>query len=139
MISMQITVSTIYMVLPLFFEQYGVSKSENGYLIAIGTFAGIISAFFAGKFCDTHGRKPVLLIGVAVYALVFYLFAILGKNYETFLVLRFIEGLSYYVTPVAMTTMVADIFPSRQRGKAMSLYTMTNGVGQLIGPLFAGV
>jgi MFS family permease len=139
MASMQITVSTIYMVLPVFFSQYGISKSDNGYLIAIGTFAGIISSLFAGKFSDTIGRKPVLIAGTAVYALVFFLFAFLSKDYTTFFVLRFIEGLAYYVVPVAVTTMAADIFPRKERGKAMGLYTMANGVGQLIGPLIAGV
>lgn len=139
MASLHITSSTIYMVLPVFFANYGISKSDNGYLIAIGTFAGIISALIAGKLSDTVGRKPVLLAGTGVYALVFFLFAFLTKNYMTFFVLRFVEGLAYYVVPVAVTTMAADIFPRSERGKAMGLYTMANGVGQLVGPLVAGL
>jgi MFS family permease len=139
MASMQITVSTIYMVLPVFFSQYGMSKTDNGTLIAIGTFAGIISSLFAGKFSDTIGRKPILLVGVSVYALVFILFAFMGKNFQTFFALRFLEGLAYYMVPVATTTMAADIFPKKDRGKAMGLQSMANGVGQLIGPLLAGV
>ena len=35
--------------------------------------------------------------------------------------------------------MAADSFPPRERGQAMSLYTVSNGVGQMIGPLFAGL
>ena len=139
MISLQVTTSTIYMVLPVFFKQYGITNTESGVLIAIGTFAGIISSFLAGKYCDSHGRKPVLLLGVALYALVFYLFAVIGKDYGSFLLLRFVEGLAFYMTPVAVTTMAADIFPSRQRGKAMALYTMASGIGQLVGPLGAGI
>jgi MFS family permease len=55
MIAMQITVSTIYMVLPIFFGNYGVDKGEIGILISVGTFAGIISSVFAGRYADTHG------------------------------------------------------------------------------------
>ena len=59
-ISLQVTVSTIYMVLPLYFEQFGVNKSGTGVLISIGTFAGIVSGIIAGKFSDNYGRKPFL-------------------------------------------------------------------------------
>jgi len=138
MISMFVTTSTIYMVFPLFFEEQGMSITESGVLISVGTFAGIISSVIAGKYSDTHGRKPVLLAGVSVYAVVFFLFAFAGKDFYTLAALRFIEGFAFYMTPVAITTMAADIFPSKMRGKMMSLYTMSNGVGQLVGPLLAG-
>ncbi len=138
-VSMFVTTSTIYMVLPLFFEEYGMSGTNIGLLISIGTFAGIVSSIIAGKYSDSHGRKPILFAGVAMYAVVFFLFAFLDKSFMTFAVLRFIEGFAFYMTPVAITTMVADIFPPKQRGKAMSLYTMSNGVGQFVGPILAGM
>ena len=138
MISMFVTTSTIYMVFPLFFEENGMSITQSGVLISVGTFAGIISSVIAGKYSDTHGRKPVLLAGVSVYAVVFFLFAFAGKDFYTLAALRFVEGFAFYMTPVAITTMAADIFPSKMRGKMMSLYTMSNGVGQLVGPLLAG-
>ena len=138
MVSVMVTTSTIYMVLPLFFKQYGMSTTNVGILISVGSFAGIISSMLAGKYSDSHGRKPVLLVGVSLYALVFFLFSFAGKDYNTFLVLRFIEGFAFFMTPVAITTMAADIFPKHQRGKAMALYTMSSGIGQLFGPLAAG-
>jgi len=139
MMSMFVTTSTIYMVFPLFFEEYGMSGTRIGFLISVGTFAGVVSSIIAGKYSDSHGRKPVLLAGVALYSVVFFLFALLDKTFVNFAILRFIEGFSYYMTPVAVTTMVADIFPPPQRGRAMSLYTMSNGVGQLVGPILAGL
>jgi MFS family permease len=139
MVSMQVTVSTIYMVFPLFFVNYGMSKSAIGILISVGTFAGVISSVLAGRYSDSHGRRPVLLSGVVLYSLVFFLFALAGKDFGTFVVLRFVEGFAYYMTPVVVTTMAADIFPPRQRGKAMSLYSVASAIGQLVGPLFAGV
>jgi DHA1 family multidrug resistance protein-like MFS transporter len=138
MVSMQVTTSTIYMVLPVFFKLNGITNTESGVLIAIGTFAGIISSFLAGRYSDTHGRKPVLIVGMALYSAVFYLFALGGNDFNTFFILRFIEGLGFYITPVAVMTIAGDIFPSKQRGKAMALYTMASGIGQLIGPLGAG-
>jgi MFS family permease len=137
-ISLQITVSTIYMVLPLYFAQFGVNKSGTGVLISIGTFAGILSGIVAGKFSDNFGRKPFLLLGTAMYSIVFFLFAYVPGSFDVFFILRFIEGLGYYIIPVVIVSMAADIFPAKERGRAMGLYSMSSGVGQLVGPLSAG-
>ena len=136
-VSMQITSSTIYMVLPLFFTNYGISNTENGLLISIGTLAGIISGLVAGKFSDNYGRKRFLVAGTALYSVAFFLFAVLSKDFGTFLVLRFVEGFGFYAMPVMVTAMAADIFPVKERGRAMGLYSMSSGMGQLIGPLVA--
>ena len=84
---MQITSSTIYMVLPLFFEQHGITNTQNGVLISIGTLAGVFSGLLAGKFSDNFGRKKILVGGTAVYSVVFYLFAVLDKSFNIFLIL----------------------------------------------------
>jgi DHA1 family multidrug resistance protein-like MFS transporter len=133
--SMQITSSTIYMVLPLFFEQHGITNTQNGILISIGTLAGVFSGLLAGKFSDNFGRKKILVGGTAVYSVVFYLFAIVEKSFTNFIVLRFFEGVGFYVMPVLVTAMCADTFMSRERGRMMSLFAMAGGLGQLIGPL----
>jgi len=136
-VSMQITSSTIYMVLPLFFEQYGISKTENGLLISIGTLAGVFSGLIAGKFSDNYGRKRLLVGGTAIYSVVFYLFAFLNKDFNTFFMLRFFEGVGFYVMPVLVAAMCADTFPTKERGRMMALFSMAGGLGQLIGPLMA--
>ena len=136
-VSMQITASTIYMVLPLFFEQYGITKTENGVLISIGTLAGVFSGLIAGKFSDNYGRKWFLVAGTAIYSIVFFLFAFLSKDFNTFLILRFFEGVGFYVMPVLVAAMCADTFPTGERGRMMSLFSMAGGLGQLVGPLTA--
>lgn len=136
-VSMQITSSTIYMVLPLFFEQCGISKTQNGLLISIGTLAGVFSGLLAGKFSDNYGRKWFLVGGTAVYSVVFFLFAFLSKDFNTFLVLRFFEGAGFYVMPVLVSAMCADTFPPAERGRMMSLFSMSGGIGQLVGPLMS--
>ncbi len=135
--SMMITASTIYMVLPLFFTEYGISNTQNGILISIGTIAGVISGLLAGKFSDLYGRKWILVGGTAVYAIAFYLFAVLSKNFTTFFVLRFLAGMGFYVMPVLVSAMCADTFERGERGRMMSLFSMSSGIGQLIGPLSA--
>ncbi|MCW4012633.1 MAG: MFS transporter [Candidatus Bathyarchaeota archaeon] len=136
-VSMQITASTIYMVFPLFFAEHGISNTQSGVLISIGTLAGVFSGLLAGKFSDSYGRKWILVGGTGIYAIVFYLFAFMSKDFTTFFVLRFFEGIGFYVMPVLVSAMCADTFGRQERGRMMSLFSMAGGIGQLIGPLSA--
>ena len=136
-VAMQVTASTIYMVLPLYFTQHGMTNTQNGVLISIGTLAGVFSGLISGKFSDNYGRKWFLVAGTAVYTVVFYLFNFAGKTYSTFLVLRFFEGIGFYAMPVLVTAMCADTFQKQERGRMMSLFSMSSGIGQLVGPLSA--
>ncbi len=136
-VSMQVTASTIYMVFPLFFANAGISRTESGFLISIGTLAGVLSSVVAGVLSNRSGRKTVLLLGTLLYTVVFFLFAYLDHGFGTLMFLRFVEGLGFYVMPVMVTTMAADIFPMKDRGKAMALFSTSGGIGSLIGPLIS--
>jgi len=134
---MMITASTIYMVFPLFFAEHGISNTQSGVLISIGTLAGVLSGLLAGKFSDSYGRKWILVGGTGIYAIVFYLFAFMSKDFTTFFLLRFFEGIGFYVMPVMVSAMCADTFERQERGRMMSMFSMAGGIGQLIGPLSA--
>jgi len=136
-ISMQITASTIYMVFPLFFSAIGLSKGESGLLISIGTFAGIISSVAAGLLSNRYGRKKVLVLGTLLYTIVFFIFNAVGNSFNALFISRFIAGIGFYIMPVMVTTMAADIFPPGERGRAMGLFSAAGGIGSLIGPLIA--
>jgi len=137
-VGLQITSSTIYMVFPIFFQGYGISNSGVGVLISIGTFGGVASGIFAGKLSDKYGRKPFLILGGFLYTIVFFLFAFLSKTFLTFFLLRFIEGFAFFMIPVMVISMAADTFPPIQLGRAVALFSVSSGIGQLIGPIFAG-
>ena len=132
---MQVTSSTIYMTLPLFYAGVGVGKAENGLLISIGTFAGIISGLIAGAISNKVGRRRVLIVSAFIYASTFYMLIWMGRDFYSLFFSRFIAGIGFYMMPVMVTTMAADIFPKQERGRAMALYGSSGGVGALLGPL----
>jgi MFS family permease len=134
-IVMQITSSTIYMVLPLFFSSIGMSNADTGLLISIGTFAGIISGLVAGALSNRYGRKNILILSGFIYSSTYFMLVFMGHDFTSFMISRFIAGIGFYMMPVMVTTMAADIFPTRERGKAMALYGVAGGIGALIGPL----
>lgn len=134
-VMMQVTSSTIYMMLPLFFSSVGVGKSENGLLISIGTFAGIISGLIAGVMSNRFGRKKILVLSALIYSSTFFMLVFMGHDFASLIFSRFIAGIGFYMMPVMVTTMAADIFPIRERGRAMALYGSSGGIGALMGPL----
>jgi MFS family permease len=134
-VMMQITSSTIYMVLPLFFASVGTSMAENGLLISVGTFAGILSSLTAGVLSNKYGRKKLLTLSAFIYSSTFFMLEYLGHDFGTLMLSRFIAGIGFYIMPVMATTMAADTFPMGERGRAMSLYQISSGIGSLIGPL----
>jgi len=134
-IMMQVTSSTIYMTLPLFFSSVGMGKSENGLLISIGTFAGIISGLIAGAMSNRFGRKKILVLSAFIYSSTFFMLVFMGHDFASLIFSRFIAGIGFYMMPVMMTTMAADIFPMEERGMAMTLYGSSGGIGALLGPL----
>jgi DHA1 family multidrug resistance protein-like MFS transporter len=137
MVSLWITSSTIYMVLPIYFKDAGLSASDIGLLIALGTLPGSFSAFIAGWLSDKIGRKPILILGLFLYSSCFLLFYFF-KGFWFFALTRFIEGVSYYVIPPVATAIISDLFPPEGRGQAVGLYQSAGSVGRVVGPLIAG-
>ncbi len=137
MVSLWVTSSTIYMVLPLYFKDAGLSASDIGLLIALGTLPGSFSAFIAGWLSDKIGRKPLLLLGLFLYSSCFLLFYFF-KGFWSFALTRFIEGVSYYIIPPVATAIISDLFPPERRGQAVGLYQSAGSVGRIAGPLIAG-
>lgn len=137
MISLWVTSSTIYMVLPIYFRNSGLSASDIGLLIALGTLPGSFSAFIAGWLSDKVGRRPILILGLFLYSSCFLLFYFF-RGFWFFAITRFIEGVSYYVIPPVAAAMISDLFPPEGRGQAMGLYQSAGSVGRIVGPLIAG-
>jgi MFS family permease len=128
--------TSVYMVLPLYFNDLGLSTANIGILMALGTLPGAFSALLGGWLSDRIGRKPVLLFGFFIYSSCFFLYFI--PNFRFLALARFIAGASFYTTPSVATALIIDSFPSEKRGQAAGLYQSAVGIGGFTGPLIAG-
>ena len=101
--------TSVYMVLPLYFNDLGLSTANIGILMALGTLPGAFSALLGGWLSDRVGRKPVLLFGFFIYSSCFLLYFI--PKFEFLALARFIAGASFYTTPSVATALIIDSFP----------------------------
>jgi len=123
--------------LPLFARDLGASPSMIGIVVGASTLTGIFVKMPAGALSDILGRRPLLLAGALVFALM--PFTYLGaSSLAALIVLRILHGSATAVFgPVASAT-VSDLAPLAQRGAWLGTYATAQGAGQALGPALAG-
>lgn len=128
----------IYSILPLYFQSLGAGKTQIGLLYTCGASAGAIMAPFLGQLSDKIGRKRVLLLSMALFALVFLGYALSTKTHHLFPV-QVGEGMAWAALGASAVALIADFVPEERRGKAMGIYNSTWNFGWIIGPSLGGV
>ncbi len=123
--------------LPLFAHELGAGPSAIGLVVGASTVTGIFVKLPAGALSDILGRRPLLLAGALVFALM--PFTYLGaSSLAALIVLRVLHGSATAVFgPVASAT-VSDLAPLAQRGAWLGTYATAQGAGQALGPALAG-
>lgn len=101
---------------------------------AVGVLAGLI---LCARASDTIGRRPIILIGMAVAALSSVVF-IVSTGVETLLVGRVLSGLSVGLVTSTATAALTEIEPTASRERASGVAATINLVGLASGPLLAG-
>ncbi len=126
-----------------FFTEWDWGFTTVGIVTQIGllTSAMMLSrAFLAplfGKMSDRAGRKPVIVVGMAMYVFLTFGFGLAQAFWSLFLV-RFLQGIaSALVWPVAESAVV-DISPDDKRGRNLGWFILSLTLGWSVGPFLGG-
>jgi EmrB/QacA subfamily drug resistance transporter len=123
--------------LPSIQQQLGVSGSTlqwivDAYMLA---FAGLLLA--AGNLGDRHGRKRALQSGLLIFGL-----ASVGGAFASsggqLIAARAAMGIGGALIMPSTLSIIMDVFPQHERGKAMSVWAAMAAVGIGLGPLIGG-
>ncbi|MDP2800250.1 MAG: multidrug effflux MFS transporter [Phreatobacter sp.] len=87
----------------------------TSYLLGFG-----LAQIIYGTLADRFGRRPVLLIGLAIYA-VGSLAATFATSFEQMMVARVVQGIGAAASRVLAVSIVRDTFSGRQMARVMSL------------------
>ncbi len=91
-----------------------------------------------GNLADVYGRKPVMLVGIGIF-LLGSLGAGFAGSMPAMICWRIIQGIGAgAMQPVAMT-IVADLYPARERGKIQGYLASVWAVAAVVGPVFGGL
>lgn len=90
-----------------------------------------------GRLADRFGRKPLMVLGMAVAAASSFLIPGLGSLWAL-ATLWALQALCYAAGDPAEQALVADLTGDDQRGRAYGFYALAAGLGATLGPLLGG-
>ncbi|ANB60905.1 MFS transporter [Anoxybacteroides amylolyticum] len=129
------------MLLPLIsilLENHGVSSSING-VHATAMYIGILLVSpFMEKPMRKYGYKPMIILGGFIVLLSLALFP-LWKSLFFWFILRFVIGIGDHMLHFAVQTWITDFSLPHRRGRNVSLYGLSFGIGFAIGPMIASL
>jgi EmrB/QacA subfamily drug resistance transporter len=90
-----------------------------------------------GKLADLYGRKPVVLAGIAIFLLGSVL-AGFAWSMPAMIVFRLIQGVGAGAIQPVTLTIVADLYPARERGKVQGYLASVWAISAVVGPMVGG-
>ena len=91
-----------------------------------------------GRIADLHGRVPVLVASLLLFALGSLLTA-LAYDMTSMVSGRFLQGVGGGGLVPATLALVADLYPPHRRGVPLGLVSAVQEIGSVLGPLFGAV
>ncbi|MDM1293046.1 sugar porter family MFS transporter [Sphingobacterium sp. N143] len=117
--------------LPLVKEYFGLSPIQEGVFVSSALIGCIIGVLFTGSLTDKYGRKPAFTLA----SLLFLLSAIgcgFSSTYTLLLLSRSIGGLGVGMASIVVPLYLAEISPSKFRGRSVTCYQLAITFGILI-------
>ena len=124
--------------LPTLQEEFGASASTLQWMVDsyLLVFAGLLLVF--GTLGDRLGRKLVLQSGIAIFGLA-SLGAIVAESAGHVIAVRALMGVGAAMIMPATLSIIANVFPVEERGKAIGVWAALAAIGIGLGPLAGGL
>jgi MFS family permease len=116
----------------------GLSVAQLAFAYSAFNLAYAVLSLPAGKLSDRIGRRPLLLVAWAVYAVVYAGFALAGSAWQLW-ALFLAYGVYYAAAEGTLKAWVATLVPPERRGAAYGLYAAASGLLVLPASVIAGV
>lgn len=127
---------------PVMSAALGVSDVAVQRVLGVFMLASALPYLVLGSIADRFGRKPVLLVGLAVFALGSVV-CILAPSYEALLLGRFVQGLGASAGPIVARAVLRDLYSGRDLGRmlsfAMTVFAAVPLLAPAIGALLLGL
>ena len=133
-------------VLPSLMRELGLTELQGGLLLSGSAVMWVIFSPWWGRRSDRWGRKPVVMVGLAGYALGAGAFALViqagldgvyASALVTWLLLvgtRLIIGAMFSAAVPGAQAYIADVSSGQQRTSALGILSSSIGLGSILGP-----
>ncbi len=129
---------TLYMILPYFAKDLGLTYSEVGVLMGWNSFSSFFVNLPGGMIVDTVGKTGVILgLALALTGLPYFLLGF-SPNYVVAIIVVTFIGIGSNLWHPAAISFLANRYPER-KGFAISVHMMGGHLGNTLSPLAIGV
>lgn len=115
---------------------FKISPKEFSYLVSAYTLSAAVSGFLAAFFVDRYDRKKLLLLAYGGF-LLGTLCCGIAPTYHTLLLARVVAGVFGGMIGAQVLSIIADIFPYEERGRAMGAVMSAFSVASTLGIPFS--
>lgn len=119
--------------IPAIRSAFGVDNRQVGLVMIVFVMFSLSSTALMANLGDRHGRRPVYLVSVALFALGSLVIA-LAPAFWVILLGRAIQGVGGGGVIPTASAVIADAFPAEKRGKALGMIGATYGMAFVLGP-----
>jgi len=105
----------------------------SGYALAFG-----LVLVAGGRIGDARGRRPTLMIGLAIFTLASAACG-LARNPVMLIIARLVQGVGGGLVTPQNAGLIQNLFRGAERGRAFGLFGAVVGVSTAIGPLLGGL
>ena len=130
-------IGLIVPVLPVYLKDLGLNGSDLGVLVAAFALAQMVISPFGGTLADKLGKKLIICIGLALFAISEFLFAV-SHSFSLLIISRILGGFSAGMVMPGVTGMIADSSPGKDKAKNFGYMSAIINSGFILGPGLGG-
>jgi MFS family permease len=130
---------SVFPALPKISAGFGISSGDLGLVLTGSALVMTVLNVPAGVLADRFGRRPPILVGLALSALSILLASLPFSGWSVFAVswILFGVGRGLFLSP--SFTVPVDLFPPQSRGKAVGFLAGGIGLGSVLGYVYGGL
>lgn len=129
--------TVVNVALPSIQQDLGASISGLEWTVSGYTLSFAVLLATGGRLGDIFGRRRIFLIGVVIFALSSAT-AGLAPDATSLVVSRIIQGIGAALMMPGTLSIITDVFPAHERGKAMGTWAGVSALALAIGPVLGG-
>ena len=123
--------------IPLYARELGASAPTIGLVMGASTVAGVLIKLPAGAWSDVLGRRPLLISGAVVFALMPFSYFV-ATTIAALAIVRFIHGSATAIFGPVSAAAISDIAPAHRRATWLSTFATVASLGAATGAMLAG-
>ena len=129
--------SMVNVALPAIMDAFSIEVNSAVWLLTVYVLCVAVLMPIFGRLGDMYGYKRIYVTGISLLSLSCLLAAV-SRWFGLLIFARVLQGIGNATTLPSVMAIVTQVFPDRERGRALGFWAAMNGVAHGLGPVLGG-